>query len=432
MRLIPRLLLLPAACAAATAWATCPPLPPEAAAALTVEAVRERVPLCHPDVLAAERALDAAGADVLVAGQRPNPQLSLGAATLSRHPGGGSVLWGKAYDRQVRVDQLVERGGKPALRVATAQAQREAARADLAETVRQATFATLQGWYELAAAQARREELAASAALNRQSLQAFEQRVKSGDAAPLDASRFEVDALRVQADQVQADTELKTLRQQLALALGAPQQAAQLQPRLVLPATALAVPQPEQLPMVVAAQARVQAAERARELARAQRTRDVSVGVQFDRYPVTPGNDNGTGNTVSLFASVPLFVRHAFEGDIARAEADVGTAAEMLRRARAEAQDEVVRAQAAFAGAQARRRLVQEQLLPAAERVAEGAELAFRRGASGVLEVLDARRALRAAQVERINAEAALAQAAVALQAVSGAYGGAPAAVSAP
>lgn len=423
MRLLPRLLLVLAWPAAS--WA-CPPLPPEAAASLTPEAVRERVPQCHPDVLAAERALGAAAADVLTAGQRPNPTLGLGAANLGRNMGPGS-LWNKAFDHQLRVDQLVERGGKPRLRVATAQAQREAARADLAEIVRQATFSTLTGYHALAAALARREELSASAALNRESLAAFDKRVKSGDAARLDATRFELDALRVQADLVQADTELRALRQQLALALGAAEQAARLQPRLAAPAVpadgmAPASPDPERLPAVAAAQARLQAAERARELARAQRTRDVGVGVQLDRYPVTPTNDSGTGNTVSLFVSVPLMVNHAYEGEIARAEADVDTAAEALRRARAEAADEAARAQAQWQGAQARRRLVLQELLPAAERVAAGAELAFSRGASGVLEVLDARRALRAAQLERISAEAELAQAAAALQASATAY----------
>lgn len=413
MRLLPRLLILLAWPAAA--WA-CPPLPPEGAAALTPEAVRARVPLCHPDVLAAERALGAAAADVITAGQRPNPQLGLGAANLGRNMGGGS-LWNKAFDHQLRVDQLIERGGKPQLRVATAHAQREAARADLAEVTRQATLATLSAYNALAAALARREELTAAAALNRESLQAFEKRVRSGDAARLDATRFELDALHVQSDLVLAENELRALRQQLALALGAPDQAAALQPRLAALAAVPVPAAPEQLPGVVAAQSRLQAAERARELTRAQATRDVSVGVQLDRYPVTPTNSSGTGNTVSLFASVPLLVNHAYQGEIARAEADVDSAAEALRRARTEAADEAARAQSQWQGALARRRLVMEALLPAAERVAAGAELAFSRGASGVLEVLDARRALRAAQIERINAEAELAQAAAALQA---------------
>ncbi|MDZ5460661.1 TolC family protein [Azohydromonas lata] len=400
----------------------CPALAPQAAAALTPAAVAERVPLCHPDVLAAERALGGAAADVVTAGQRPNPTLGLGAGNLGRNMGAGS-LWNKAFDHQVRVDQLVERGGKPRLRVATAQAQRDAATADVFEARRQATAATLRTFHDLAAALARREELAASVALNDSSLQAFEQRVKSGDAAPLDATRFRLDALRVQADLVQADTDARTLRQQLALALGAPEQAQAIVPRAQAPAQP-AAPQPvplERLPAVAAAQSRLAAAQQALALAlaRAQATRDVGVGVQLDRYPVTSTNSSGTGNTVSVFVSVPLLFNHAYEGEIGRAQADVDSAAQALERARAEAQDEATRALAQWQAAQSRRRLVSDELLPAAQRVAQGAELSYQRGASGVLDVLDARRSLRAAQIERINAEAEAAKALVDLQAVS-------------
>ena len=162
---------------------------------------------------------------------------------------------------------------------------------------------------------------------------------------------------------------------------------------------------------MVAAQARLDAARALRELARALKTRDVSVGVQLDRYPVSDTNSSGSGNTLSVFVSVPLFVRHTYEGENARAEADVNSAEEMLRRVRAAAQTDLDRAAAQSQAAQARRRLIAEDLLPAAERVAAGAELAYRRGASSVLDALDARRALRAAHIERITAEADLAKA---------------------
>ena len=58
-----------------------------------------------------------------------------------------------------------------------------------------------------------------------------------------------------------------------------------------------------------------------------------------------------------------------------------------------------------------RRQLVLAQLEPAAEKVAAGAELAYRRGASTALDVLDARRSLRAVRIERITADADLAKA---------------------
>ncbi|UUX97220.1 TolC family protein [Aquabacterium sp. J223] len=418
-----RLVLVPVllwCCASAMAQA-CPPLSADEAGRLTAAQVVQRVPACHPDVLAARRALDASAADVQVAGQRPNPQLTLGAASVGRDLGRSS-LWNKPFDHQVRIDQLIERGRKPALRVAGAEAQREAVRADVAEVGRLALLATLGLYHDWVAATARRDGLEAAAKLVEESQQALDRRVRAGDAAPLDASRFRVDALRVQADRVQAEADLRRLRQPLALALGAPEQADRLAPAAMADGPDGEPPTPAPLaqrPAVVAARARLEAARRSRELALAQRTRDVAVGLQADRYPTTPTNNSGNGNTVSVFVSVPLFLRHAYEGDIARGEADVAAAEQALQRTQVEAADEAVRAQLAWQAASQRRRLVLDELLPAAERVAAGAELAYRRGASGVLEVLDARRNLRAAQQERVGAEAEAAKAWAALQALT-------------
>jgi cobalt-zinc-cadmium efflux system outer membrane protein len=391
----------------------CAPLAEGSAAELSREVLLARVAQCHPDVRAADRTLAAAQADTTTAAQRPNPQLTLGAASLSRDLGRGP-LWDKTFDHQVRVDQLIERGDKPALRQAVAQSLRDAARADRAEALRQARLATLRTYYDLSAALARRAELVSTAALYDESLRAFERRLAVGDVAPLDATRFRLDALRLQADLKQAESDVRALRVQLAAAIGAESQAERLTPtRPTSAPPAPATPADnERRPDVVAAQMRVTAAQSARALARAQKTHDVSVGLQVDRYPVSATNTSGSGNTVSVFVSVPLFVRHTFEGENARAEADLNTAEETLRRVRLVAQADRERTLAQWQAAQTRYRLAADELLPAAERVAAGAELAFRRGASSVLDVLDARRSLRAAHIERITAEADLAKAA--------------------
>ena len=397
----------------------CPPLSDDSASNLSADALLARVAPCHPDVRAAERTLAGARADTLTAAQRPNPQLTLGAANLSRDLGGGR-LWDKTFDHQLRIDQLIERGDKPALRVAAADASRAAARADLAEAIRQARLATLRSYHDLRAALARRAELQSTATLYDESQRALERRVSVGDAAPLDATRFKLDALRLQADLKQAESDTHALRLQLASMIGAEAQAERLTPTTSAPVTAIAQISPRDLdrrPDVVAAQARLDAARAAREVARALKTRDVSVGVQLDRYPVSDTNSSGSGNTVSVFVSIPLFVRHSYEGENARAEADVNSAEEMMRRVRAAAQTDLDRAAAQWHAAQARRRLIADELLPAAERVAAGAELAYRRGASSVLDVLDARRALRAAHIERITADADFAKATAELDA---------------
>lgn len=399
----------------------CPPLSGDAAAALTLAAAMSRAQQCHPDVQAAEHALQGAEADVRTSGQGPNPQLTVGAASVNPSSGGvgSGSLWNKTFDHQLRVDQVIERGGKPALRQAAAEALREAARQDLAEARRQAALAAAHGYADLAAALARQAEIRTSAELNQASLQALRRRVQAGDAAALDATRFELDSLKLQADLAQAEADARVLQRQLAQVLGAAQVAESLRPSLPTLDEPAPAPDVEHRPDVQAAAARAHAADESRSLAVAQRTRDVSVGVQLDRYPASVTNPSGIGSTVSVSLSVPLFFRHAYDGEIARATADADSAADNLRRVREAAQLDMARALAQWRAADARRRLTVEQMLPAAERVAAGAELAYRRGATSVLDVLDARRSLRAAHIDRINAEADRVKAAAELEAAA-------------
>lgn len=392
----------------------CPDLPAADAAALSLPQALARVADCHPDVRAARLAVDAATADVRTAGQRPNPQLTVGAASISRSGWGSGSLWDKTFDHQLRVDQLLERGDKRGLRSAGAEALREAARADALEALRQARAAVARAHADLWLAQARRDALQAFAELSAESLRLLDRRVKAGDAPALDAIRLRLDDARVQADLRQAEADLAAQRLQLAALIGAPAAAAQLRPVAELAdlpagdglALDAVTPSAERRPDRVAAQTRVQAAELARDLALAQRTRDVSVGLQFDRYPTSAGNTSGNGNTVSVGVSLPLFVHHAYDGEIARAEADLAGARAAADRVRLLADADLARARGQRSAAAQRLGLARRQLLPAAEQLAAGAELAYQRGGLGALDLVEARRGLRAAQLERLNAEA--------------------------
>jgi cobalt-zinc-cadmium efflux system outer membrane protein len=64
-------------------------------------------------------------------------------------------------------------------------------------------------------------------------------------------------------------------------------------------------------PDVTAAEARLAAAASARDLARAGRVPDVTVGAQYEHYPVSEANTTGSGNSYGVFVSIPLFVRHS-------------------------------------------------------------------------------------------------------------------------
>src|SRR5205807_654991 len=150
----------------------------------------------------------------------------------------------------------------------------------------------------------------------------------------------------------------------------------------------------------------VEAAEKQRDLAKAQRTRDFTIGAQFERFPGSlPINSIGFG------VAFPLFTGYDFSGDIQKAEVDRYAALDALERARALAGIELRRAASDLNAAAERLERYETSLLGAAGRSAQAAEFAFLRGATSVLEVLDARRTLRAVQLESVTARAGYAKA---------------------
>jgi outer membrane protein, heavy metal efflux system len=161
----------------------------------------------------------------------------------------------------------------------------------------------------------------------------------------------------------------------------------------------------DQRPDVRAAKSRLEAAESARQLAKSLRKRDVTVGAQFEHYPVGTGtNTFGTGNSYGVFLSVPLFARYQFEGEIQRAEVDYTAAMETLEKVRALARAELARAFSDLQSTGERLKRYDDALLPEAAKAAESAEFAYKNGAIGVMDLLDSRRTQRAIQIDAASA----------------------------
>jgi cobalt-zinc-cadmium efflux system outer membrane protein len=363
-----------------------------------------------------------AGAQVTSAAAAPNPVLTLQTMNINPAAGiGAGSLRSKTVDSTVRVDQLIERGGKRALRTRAAERLEDAARADLDDVRRQLRRDVAAAYYDLLAAQERAEIGADAASLAERALAAAEQRHKAGDLAGSDAGRLRIDALRARNDADDAAFEAGQARRALALLLGrddAPGLAAAGPWPAVAPGSLPAVDAAvEQRADVRAARARVAAADASRDLARAGRTRDVTVGVQFEHYPASPANPQGSGNSIGVAVQVPLFVRYSMQGEIRGAEAALDAADENLDKVRQAARADVAAARAR-ADAAARRALrFDREILPATRRAADDAEFAFALGALGVMDVLDVRRAWRAAQLDALAARADLAKSLAALDA---------------
>lgn len=387
---------------------------------LTLAMAEQRLATCNREVIAATLALDAAAADLRIAGQGPNPTFTLGASNVNPRVGlGAGPLRDKAFDSSVRLEQLVERGGKAGLRIAQAEALLEAARADVAEQVRVQRLAMRSAFFDLAAAQERARLQAEFQALTAESARASRRRFEAGEVSQSESNRFRLDAARAANDLRQAQSDLQKARMELAKLIGAEAAAATLQVEAQWALGEAARRAVADRPDVAAARHRVQAAEAARDLARSLAKRDVTVGLQADRWPVTETNLQGTGISYGLTVSVPLHVRHSYDGEAARAMADLEVARAGHDRLRALAAAEAEVAEQEWRSARERRDRVEAEVRPAAREVADAAEFAYGHGATGVLDLLDARRSLKAVELDEVQAKAEAAKAWARLEAAN-------------
>lgn len=367
----------------------------------------------NPDLAIAKSTVASARANVLAAGAAPNPVLGVSTSSidLGGHNGSGP-LWRKRVDSIVSLSQLIERGGKRELRRENAEHQVRAADADLRDVQRQLRLMVAAAYADLHAAQDRLAASRDAAQLLEAMLGASQARRKAGDIAGADVERVRVDALRARNDVAAAEAELQRARRALALLLNEREQPDGLEAADSWPSlddAALATSQSiaaivDRRPDVLAAAARVDAATTGTRLAESLRTRDVSVGVQYEHYPQPGSSGNSQGNSVGVSLQVPLFTRYYYEGEIGASLASLEAAKVNLARTRAGAEAEVSTALAALKGATERVRRNRDELLVAAEKAAAAAEYAYKNGAVGVIDMLDARRTLRATRLDALAA----------------------------
>ena len=415
----------------------------ESAAAITLSRAQQELLANNADLALAEAAVDGAAANVLVAGQPQNPTLSVSTAQYSPIGGlGPGRPTDKLVDTIVGISIPIERGDKAALKRDQALGQLSGARHDLRDSRRQQRLALHQIYYDLKLAEEKRALAGRSWDIAMQALSAADKRVAAGDLAAVDRYRLSVEALRSANDVISADADMRQTRIALAIAIGrkpagspgreslrtddlsaddawpvpaiddsnAPADAASNAASSTDPATRPARYRAD----VAAAAARVAAADTGRAVARSLRTRDVTVGAQIERVPA-----GSAGLTFGVSMSIPLFARYAYEGEIARAEADYTTAVLMRQKTINQAEAESAKAAALLYGARQRLSSFEADIQPAAKRALDAIEFAYARGASGLTDVLDARRTWHATAVDLAVARADYAKALAAWRAAT-------------
>ncbi|HCY14755.1 MAG TPA: TolC family protein [Curvibacter sp.] len=371
------------------------------------------------DVALGRNALAAARADIVSANRAPLPVLTakLGQMDLQNGIGDGNFMTEKRVDKSIGLDWTWERGNKRELRTLTAERAASAAQADLDEIRTQQLLGVQAGFYNLLAAQERLTQVALMERSAAQLATTAQKRVQAGDLAAQDAARTEIEAQRARSDVQLAELD----RQRAALMLwqftGLPTPPDQLQAKTDWPALTGDMTMANSLdalvdarPDVRAAQARLQAAQAALDSSTAQRRSDITWGASYDHYP-------GTSTAlIELRMQMPLQWGYSYQGEIARASAQLAQAQDALEKIRRQARAELQRLQQEALNTAQRARTYEVDILPRARQVAQGAELAYSKGAMSLTDLLDARRTLRATLLDALAARTDYAKAAGAWQ----------------
>ena len=382
---------------------------------LTKQIALNRLLQCNLDIVDSKRFIAANEANLSIAGQTQNPNLTIGIGNINPRLGiGAGSYFDKTIDNSVRYEQLIERGNKRDLRIKSVQGQISAARQDVFDIERQQSIALLRSMVDLVAINERVILLSEVVALYDETLHANTIRTEKGDLPPIDEQRQKIDANHAQIELRQAKAEEKSAQLTLATLLAWESKADVL---IVDPSILDIVPSDNSnfdvsnRADIKAAKLRVEAASSQLDLAQAQLKSDITAGVQYDHWPTSTNNPTGTGDTISFTVGIPLTINHRYEGEIARANSDYEAAKESLAHIEANAKIEWLRMNADIASAETSLDILQKEQLPRAEDVARTVELGYKKGALNLLDLLDARRMLRQTHLDTLNARANLARA---------------------
>jgi cobalt-zinc-cadmium efflux system outer membrane protein len=370
-------------------------------------------------VIAARYNVDILRAQRMTAGLRPNPtmtftatqfaiprvfQLPANAFKTNNENGAANTTY------TLEVDQLIERGGKRELRSEQADHNTKAAEAQVQDALRQQLFQLRQAFFTAVLA---RENLR----MAQENLNHFDRtenllfvQVKEGYSAGVDLKRVQLQRLQFQRDVVTAGQGYQQAARDVLNLIGhgdAPSAANSTQLITWSSPSETGFPQdfidgkleiiPELLwiddlrrmalanrPDIKAAEFGLEAANAGLKLAEAQRVRDVTIGGQYSR--------TGSDNTVGLVVGLPLKIGPRANAAFAQATSTKLQAEAQLRLVRTQALTDVEKAFTAYQVSRDRLRLFTGSALATANDVRRIEEIAYRDGAKGLLDYLDAQR----------------------------------------
>jgi cobalt-zinc-cadmium efflux system outer membrane protein len=353
----------------------------------------------NPRLRAGMARIDAARAGITVARAYPNPQASAQAGGQTfRVPGNvsGSVQF-------FQFSQPLELGSLRPTRIALARRGQEVRSLEF-DSVRLAVLSAVRrAFYEALRAQGEIEILEENLRTVEDFRDRIQVRVEVGEAGRIEIYRADAELATARSAVISARQRYAAALARLRAAIGAPLEspitlAGELDPPKILPPLQQIRQEiVERHPLLAAARSEVRRAEARISYENAQRFPQPSVFTEIERVPDTP--------IYRVGISIPFPLWNLREGQIAEAVAEA-------RAASADAESQREQLLAAVEGAYHRYQLAsqlveafQQGQLRAGEEGLRAAEVAYRLGERGILEVLDAQRVLRTVRLDYLNAQ---------------------------
>jgi len=360
-------------------------------------------------LIAANFNIEDAQAQEVIAAAIPNPVFSFTISSLNPN------MFRQQYSNtplpaiSPQIQQLIETAGKRRLRIESSGLATEAVNFDLKDTVRVLTNAVRRSYYSLLLAQKMAKVAADNFERYREILRVNNIRLKVGDISATDFTRIEVESLKAQGDQDQAKTALNQARADLLLLLGWPENSLEISAVEAWPEAnpgiakagqdQLAEQALERRPDLQAARVRIEQAGKMLTLANRLAIPDVTVSAFYQR---DPGNFFTDSGGVGVSVPLPLFYRQ--EGEISRARVGLSSAELVLKQTEQGVRAEVMKALSAWQSADAIAQRFETAVVKRIEMLRKAQEIAYQKGAVGLLDLIDAERNYKAMMLDYYTA----------------------------
>lgn len=323
------------------------------------------------------------------AGLRPNPELSI---ELENFAGQGEFNDTDGAEATLQLSQLFELGGKRDRRRQLAASEQAVAEQELAVKRLELTAATRKAFVQLLAAQQGLALAEEQVRLAEGVFATVEARVSSGKVPAVERQRAEVTLAVSRSAEVQAELSLTGARQALALQWGGQPLAGKavgaLEELAELPELASLTAQLERTPEAARWQQEAAASQARIALARSSAVPDLTLSLGLRQFQ----QNDDTALVAGVSLPLPLFDRN--QGAVAAAGAALKQNRHRQQAAQAQNRGDLANSYAALVAAHGQAQVLREQVLSAAQRAFEAAELGYGVGKFDYLAVLDAQRTL--------------------------------------